>query len=255
MELFEIFDIKTLTMLRRVCKSFRSMIDDTPAYRLIYNQVPWLLRVSIISEVASFFSISDLHRAYRSIRCGIRKCCNDGEFVYLLGLYRVCHTHAKKIKSFAMPPSTEKSFRESTLHVRNLPRMISSFGRSLEPLSRIILDGNQIKAAQRRQALPPWLYAKRVTLPGRHLASPPESCLKVPWFDSATGRTSWGFYCIAENQQRLGLSDRYPLDELSVRCIEARNANSILEHFENCEAARQRWKKYALVDKEHRKTS
>lgn len=250
MELFEILDIKTLTVLRRVCKSFRSMINDVPSYRLIYNQVPSLLRVSIITGVASFFSISDLHRAYRSTRCGIRKCCNDGEFVYLLGLYRICHTHVEKIKLFGMESTMEMSFKESALHIRNLPRMNFSLERSLAPKSCIFLDENQVKAAQRRRDLPAWLYAKRVEFPAPNHSLRLGASLRIPWFDPATRRPSWGFFCAAENRRRLGLPAETLQPFLSTVCISSRPTNSILEHFEDCKAARQRWKKYALVDKD-----
>lgn len=243
MELFDVLDIMTLTLLRRVCKSFRSMIDDMPSYRLIYEQVPELLRASIVSGVGSFFSIADLHRAYRSTRCGIRNCANDGEFIYLLELHRICYTHLRRIKLFALPQSLKMLFADSDHHVRGLPRMDSLLAR----LILIFLDKNRINAAQRRRTLPAWLYTNQVNLPDSSPWHILGSCLRIPWFDSATARPSWGFHCAVEYRPGPELPSEDIYSSFPRKSIMSRSAKSILKHFEKCEAAQRKWKEYALM--------
>jgi hypothetical protein len=125
-------DLKSLTVLRSVSRSFRKTIDSMKEYDDIITHAPSTLRAALSINLGSWISCRQVYNTLCSQECA--GCRRFGPFLYLLSCSRVCYICLLKDQRFLpmVPEYAKTAFKLSSQQLAGLPTALTIPGRYAE---------------------------------------------------------------------------------------------------------------------------
>jgi hypothetical protein len=122
-------DLKSLTVLRSVNRTFRKTIDSIKEYDDIIAHAPTSLRAALSINLGSWISCRQLYNTLCSQECV--ECGSFGPFLYLLSCSRVCYICLREDQRFLpmVPEYAKTAFKLSSQKLADLPTALSIPGR------------------------------------------------------------------------------------------------------------------------------
>jgi hypothetical protein len=122
-------DLKSLTALRSVNRTFRKTIDSIKEYDDIITHGPTSLRAALSINLGSWISCRQLYNTLCSEQC--TGCRRFGPLLYLLSCSRVCYVCLHEDRRFLpmVPIYAKPAFKLSSQNLADLPTALSIPGR------------------------------------------------------------------------------------------------------------------------------
>ncbi|KAI1662633.1 hypothetical protein F4813DRAFT_341314 [Daldinia decipiens] len=203
-------DVISVAALRRVNRSFMSVVDRIPEYRMVNQFCPRIIR-DIVSLGAKHFDFATLHKTLCEKHCV--SCGNIGGYIYLITCLRVCYVCFANEHRFC--PMLAKYAREVTgcskKELEQLPHIRSVQGRyaanGVMCQNRVTLwDRETVRSIQTTTAPTSERNERIHNNPHRFMA-----IVSAPYVESVPNSNppskvaKWGLYC-------LGCSDSQEAD-------------------------------------------
>jgi hypothetical protein len=194
-------DLKSLLVFRSVCRASRQLVESIRYYRNLVGHFPNLLRAVLLTRIASWLNLSQIHQALTTKSC--EKCENFGEYIYLLKCKRYCGKHLSRHRQFQMTEAFWDRIHRFRNYSHCLPRLstipgkyrFEETGTSLVSIGAVtFLDMDDVWRIMKKNHL---MRSRRfIMIYGPDKRFLPFACsIKAPWLNPMNNTLDWGCKC------------------------------------------------------------